>query len=214
MGKRSLADRWDRLAAHERVIGAGVAAIAAVLLAHAVNSATVDGRFLHVDMEQNLPTWARTLLYAAAAAACLTTARWGSASRGAWLGLGLFMAAFSLDDVVMGHEWLEAQGEGHALITIWEPVAAVLVLWAFGAAFRRFSAPQRGLILLAGVSLVLGQGCSSLGDQVDGHAAIVVLSCLEQAFEAMVGVLVLAAAWEPAKAALRRWAYASAASLS
>src|SRR5512147_1986001 len=69
MGKRSLADRWDRLAAHERVIGAGVAAIAAVLLAHAVNSATVDGRFLHVDMEQNLPTWARTLLYAAAAAA-------------------------------------------------------------------------------------------------------------------------------------------------
>jgi hypothetical protein len=209
-----LADRWARLASHERVVAVGVAAIGVMLVLHGINSATVDGRFLHVDMEQNLPTWARSLLYAAAAVACLVTARHGASDRRTWLALGLFMAAFSLDDVVMGHEWLESQGEGHALITIWEPLAAVAVLWVFSAAFRRLGSPQRGLILLAGVALVLGQACSSLGDRVDAHSAIVALSCLEQSFEAMVGIFVLAAAWEPARAAVRRWAYASAASLS
>jgi hypothetical protein len=214
LGSPSLGNRWSRLAAHERVVAVGMAAIAVALVLHGINSATVDGRFLHVDMEQNLPTWARSLLYAAAAAACLVVARRGASHRGIWLGLGLFMAAFSLDDVVMGHEWLEDQGEGHALITIWEPLAAVLVLWAFGAAFRRFGQPQRGLVLLAGVSLVAGQACSSLGERVHAHAEIVALSCLEQSFEALVGIFVLAAAWEPARAALRRWAYASADSLS
>jgi hypothetical protein len=196
------------------VVAIGVLAIGVFLALHGINHVAGDGRFLSVDQEQNLPTWARSLLYAFAAAACLTAARWGTEHRRIWLWLGLLLALFSLDDVAMGHEWLEDQGHGHALITIWEPVAAVLVLAVFWAAHRALPSPQRTLVVLAGVSLVLGQICSSLGDEVHVHGEVVLLSLLEQSFEAMVGVLLLAAAAEPAQRALRRWAYARAASLS
>lgn len=215
LGARHAAtERWRALALDARVVAIGVLAIGAFVALHAINHAAGDGRFLSVDQEQNLPTWARSLLYAFAAGACLTAARWGTEHRRTWLWLGVLLAVFSLDDVAMGHEWLEDQGHGHALITIWEPVAAVLVLAVFWRAHRTLPSPQRTLVVLAGVSLVLGQICSSLGDEVHVHGEVVLLSLFEQSFEAMVGVLLLAAAAGPARRALRRWAYASTDSLS
>lgn len=195
-----MSPRWSSRPAHVRIVAAGVLVILVLIVAHGVNAVTGDGRFLSVDQEQNLPTWLRTMLFAAAAAACLVCWRLGDRHRRLWLGLGVLMLAFSLDDAVMGHEWLEAETDGRALVGWWEPLAGLAIAAVFAAAVRAMPSPQRGLVLAAAVSLVGGQAASTLPTHVDlGHALVVLFSLAEQGLEALTGVFILAAAWGPAR---------------
>jgi hypothetical protein len=192
----------------QRIVVVGAAGIAVFAVAHAIDSVTWDGRFLKVDQESNLPTWARCLLYAGAAMLCVLAASRGGRKRIVWLGLGALMLAFSIDDIAMGHEWLEEQGDAHSLVKVWEPLAGVAVVVVFAFWTRRLAAGERMLALGAGLSVVLGQAASAASGEFGGHTATVVLSMSEQSFEAFSGVLIAAAAVEAALEALTAWATA------
>ena len=121
-----------------RILVRASVVVAIFLVLHAVDALTFDGPIFHIDEEQNLPTWARSLLYAFAGAVWVVRARLGDPNRGLCLSVGVLLILFSIDDTVMGHEYLEAHSENaSALVKIWEPLAGLAVAVIFVQAARR-----------------------------------------------------------------------------
>ncbi len=180
--------------------------VAIFLALHGIDALTFDGQILHIDEEQNLPTWARTLLFAFAGAVWVGRARLGDRDRGLCLSVGVLLILFSIDDTVMGHEYLEAQSENaSALIKIWEPLAGLIVAAIFVQAARRLGGTQRWLFVAAAGSLLVGQAASAANDD-SGGAVTVALSTIEQVGETYFGIFLLAAGLPTAWAQLTAYA--------
>ncbi len=176
-----------------RILVRASVVVAIFLVLHAVDALTFDGPIFHIDEEQNLPTWARSLLYAFAGAVWVVRARLGDPNRGLCLSVGVLLILFSIDDTVMGHEYLEAHSENaSALVKIWEPLAGLAVAAIFVQAARRLGGMQRWLFIAAAGSLLVGQAASAANDD-SGGAVTVALSTIEQVGETYFGIFLLAA---------------------
>jgi hypothetical protein len=198
-------DMRARPITYRTVLTTGAVVLLVLVVLHGINGATVDGRFLSLDQEANLPSWIRVILYFVAASACAAAALLGD--RRVWLGLAAVLLVFSLDDLAQGHEWLEGQTDAHTLINVVEPAAALVVAAVIALACRRLGPLRRGLILAGSALLVVGFAASMLNGG-RSHGATVALSTVEQLCEAAFGWFLLAAAIEPALDAVRHWARA------
>lgn len=197
---------WVGRPIHTRILIVGAFVLSVLVLAHGINGATVNGSFFGIDQENNLFTWLRVLLYFCAGVACLLAARSSEQSGWVWNGLGVLMLAFSLDDLAMGHEWLEQRsGRARLVVRFVYPVVGAALVALFFGVWRRLERTPRLLVAAAGFTLVFSEVAASLNTD-RGHAVTIVLQILEQTSEAAVGVLILAAAAEPALDAVAAWA--------
>ncbi|WP_372788542.1 hypothetical protein [Paraconexibacter sp.] len=190
-----------------RIVLRATVVVAVFLILHGVDALTFDGRIFHIDAEQNLPTWTRTLLYAFAGGVWIVRYRLNDRHRGLCLSIGVLLVAFSIDDTVMGHEYLESQAEDpESLIKVWQPLAGLAVAAIFVQSARRFTGIDRWLFVAAAGSLLIGQGASATNDDTGG-AVTVLLSTVEQVGEAYFGIFLLAAglpgAWRAVRYAAR-----------
>ena len=177
----------------------GFAVVAGFVALHLVNRLTIDSVLLNINEEQNIPSWGSTFVFAVAGLIALVA----GAERRAWLAVGVVMLAFSLDDVAMLHERLEDEtDEGVALLAI-EPLVALAVVAVFVLAARTVTKLSRYLLLGGVLALFVAQGTSSVGflrDELGIPLGLLVI--VEEGAELLSGVLVAAAAVDPALSAL------------
>jgi hypothetical protein len=182
-----------------RATAIGLAVVAGFVALHLVNRLTIDSQLLNINEEQNIQSWGSTFVFTVAGLIALVA---GLESR-VWLAVGVVMVAFSLDDVAMLHERLEEEtDEGVALLEI-EPLLALAVVAVFVLAARTVAKLPR-LLLIGGVlALFVAQGTSSVGFLRDELGIpLGVLVVIEEGAELLAGILVAAAAVDPALCAL------------
>lgn len=188
--------RWTR-----RVAATGIVVVLVLVVAHAASVPTVGWPFLNLNVEQNLPSWFSTVGFALAGIACLAAAV-GRRSRWTWGALGILMLAFSLDDLTMGHEFIEEQTDAGVAILIIQPLAVLAVLALYLGAARSVNGLPRLLVVAALLALVGAQAGSSVGYAIiegeSGEGLLVnAVIILEEASEILASVFLLSAAVQP-----------------
>jgi hypothetical protein len=182
-----------------RVAAVGLAVAAGFVALHIVNRLTIDSELLNINEEQNIPSWGSTFIFTVAGLIALVA----GAERRVWLAVGVVMVAFSLDDVAMLHERFEEDtDESLALLEI-EPLMALAVVVVFAFAFRAATRLSRYMLLGGVLALFVAQGTSSVGflrDELGIPLGLLVI--VEEGSELLAGVLVAAAAVDPALCAL------------
>jgi hypothetical protein len=187
-----------------RVLGAMVAAGAAVILLHVANEVSgANKRLFDLDKEQNLPTWLSSVqLFSAALCSWLCSLRSTGRERLAWRGLAVIFAFLSLDELALVHEEVvEHVTDDPAADLWWWPVlylplavAGLAALWFVIRAVRA-TLGSAALFLVGfaflGVSLLLD---SVATQYVDNEWLFSPSLVLEEAFELLGSALLVAVA--------------------
>lgn len=177
-----------------------------IVALNVLNDVALHGAFLDLNRETNPPTWFRSELFFVSAIACMIA--WhGGQNRRIWGALAFAMLFFSLDDVAGIHDRVEEIEGMETLARAGEAGIGLLVLVAAFAAIRKLPHRPAGFIVAALLLLSLAGGSALLNDQLDEQSGAVhnLLVLAEQWGEMLVGTLVLAAAAEPAAAAIEAW---------
>jgi hypothetical protein len=201
-----LAGRWRSAPLAWRVFTIALAAQLPLIALYLLNAAEVHGKFLDVNQEGNPFTWFRSMQFLLAAAACAIAWR-GGRDRWIWGPVALVMLFFSFDDVAMIHERSESiAGLKHAVMALEAGIGLIVLAAAIGA-IRHLPRRPAGFLVAALLLLSLGEGAALLNDALSPLSAVPEhgLILLEQWSEMLVGTSVLAAAAEPAGAAIEAW---------
>ena len=131
----------------------------------------------------------------------------GGCDRWIWGPVAIVMLFFSFDDIAMLHERSESiAGLKHAVMALEAGIGLVVLDAAIGA-IRRLPLRPAGFLVAALLLLSLGEGAALLNEALSPLAPVPEhgLILLEQWSELLVGSSVLAAAAEPAAAAIEAW---------
>ncbi len=198
-----IAERWRAAPLSWRVFATSLAAQLPLIGLYLVNAAEIHGKFLDINQEGNPFTWYRSMQFLAAAVTCAIAWK-GGRDRWIWGSVALVMLFFSFDDVAMIHERSESIGGlKHAVMALEAGIGLIVLAAAIGA-LRRLPRRPAGFLVAALLLLSLGEG-AALGNEALSPLAAVPehgLILLEQWSEMLVGSSVLAAAAEPAEAAI------------
>ena len=202
-----IAGRWRTAPLSWRVFAISLAAQLPLIGLYLVNAAEIHGKFLDINQEGNPFTWFRSMQFLVAAVACAIAWR-GGRNRWIWGPVALVMLFFSFDDVAMMiHERSESiSGLKHAVMALEAGIGLIVLAAAIGA-LRRLPRRSAGFLVAALLLLSLGEGAALVNDALSPLAAVREhgLILLEQWSEMLVGSTVLAAAAEPAEAAIEAW---------
>jgi hypothetical protein len=176
-------------------IGAGLLALVVLVVLHGVNTALLgDGVVLGLDRDYSVAFFWTVLIFAAAAVVWGRLAAVRPEGRGIWIAMCVLCAALAVEGLVQIHGRLEDSTGYDLQMLIVQPLIAIAVIALFVVCYRRLPAPERYLLAAAVACLVLAQFWSTVNGQLDlPHAGIVVASVLEESFEMLTGVLLLAA---------------------
>jgi hypothetical protein len=180
---------------------AGLAACAAGLLVlDRINRATgLDSAVLDIGGEHNLTTWFSSVQFAVAALVVGVALWLRAAPLSVWGPIAAAMAIFSLDEVTMLHERVEAQ-DGNWVEPLVTLAVVALAVYTLGRLGRR----ERLLLVAAAAALLGAQALAAFnGDDLPSLLANG-MSAGEELLEVLTGSLVLVAAVPLALAGLRR----------
>ena len=189
-----------------RVFAIALALQLPLIALYLIDAAAIHGRFLDINQEGNPFTWLRSIQFFVAAVACAIAWR-GGRDRWIWGSVALVMLFFSFDDIAMIHERSESvAGLEHAVMALEAAIGLVILAAAIGA-IRRLPRRSAGFLVAALLLLSLGEGAALLNEAISPLAAVPEhgLILLEQWSELLVGSSVMAAAAEPAEAAIESW---------
>jgi hypothetical protein len=163
----------------------------------------IDLDFVSVGGEQDVATWLTSLLFGLAAGAAMLLVKTSKRRLWPWGPIAAAMALFSLDEIAMLHERVEAELGSEWVVRFAEPVAALLVLVLAVSLLRRVRRRERLLLVAAAGVLFLAQLTAGINDAVElGNLSGDPVGAAEECLELLVGAFVLAAAGPPALEAL------------
>jgi len=177
----------------------GLIAIEVLLvIAHVVSDYAVGGRIFLVTSESNVPTWFSATQFILAAVACAWVGHSGPRPDRNWVLLGLVFLLFSLDEVAMFHERIEAHGSADLFQFVVEPLIGLAVIVIFYRAIQNSPERVRRFLLIAIATLIASQACSAAASKIYGEdgsgAGFDTLAILEEVFKFLTGTFALVAA--------------------
>jgi hypothetical protein len=187
----------------------GLIAIEVLLvIAHVVSDYAVGGRIFLVTSESNVPTWFSSTQFILVAVACMWLWRSSLRPDRYWLLLGFVFLLFSLDEIAMFHERIEAHGSADLFQFVVEPLIGLAVIVIFYRAMQNAGERTRRFLLIAIVALIASQACSAAASKIYGEdgtgAGFDTLAILEEVFKFLTGSFALAAALDAGAVELLR----------
>lgn len=175
------------------VFGAATPLVLAAL--HVVDVLTVEHRLFDMREENNLPTWASSSLFLAAAAVALVVSKEARtrARRYGWLGLSLLALAMSLDETAGVHEIAGNNLGAEATLSMTQPAAAAVVVVGLVVLAAHSTRRVRALLLIGCLALVSSQAAASVGGLMTSGTTKHGLEVLEECTETWLAVSLLAA---------------------
>ncbi len=163
---------------------------------HIVNAAFIDGTFLNLAGDWNLPAFASVAVFAIAGLTCWNSAdRADQGDRRVWKLLAISMIVCAAESLVNVHGRVEEIDGLERPVLILESLLGLLAIIFFARRVTRMPKPVPILLALAAIMLAISQASGAIDSTGDGGGSFhALLLIVEEAGEMFVAALVVCAA--------------------